>query len=42
VFHEYIKPSKNIPQAIVEHTGITNEFVMDKRPEGDVLLSFFE
>jgi DNA polymerase III alpha subunit (gram-positive type) len=41
-FHEYIKPGKNIPEKIVELTGITNRQVNSCRTERDVLRDFVE
>lgn len=42
MFHEYIKPGKNIPYKITELTGITNAQVAKCRNEKDVLMDFSE
>lgn len=41
-FHEYIKPTKRIPEAVVNITGITNERVANCRSEREVMTDFFE
>ncbi len=41
-FHEYIKPNKRIPAAVVELTGITDAKVANCRTEVQVLMDFAE
>lgn len=41
-FHEYIRPGKKIPPAVVELTGITDARVLRCRAENAVLLDFCE
>lgn len=41
-FHEYIRPGKRIPAAVVELTGITDSEVRNCRPESEVILDFCE